>query len=84
MVIQENKFILSSGREINAYKNVIGINPELEEIFDGYDSRLDLKEYDYDTDTETMNFTPEEIAEICDYMLGLWATMKEKYGKSGY
>ncbi len=84
---EDHKIILSSGREISAYKSILGINHELRDIYEGKDGSLELFSTEYVTtvgkgteEIEIPNFTPEEITEICDYAIGLWQKMKEKYG----
>lgn len=78
--IEKHKFILSTGRELSFYNGIIGINEELEDIYEGYDGSIELKSFDFDNDVvEKINYTLEEIVEICDYAIDLWVKMKEKY-----
>lgn len=71
-------FVLSSGKEVSAYKGIFGLNENLDKIYDGYDGDINLTEYDYELNKEILNYTPEEICEICDYMIDLWSQMKKK------
>lgn len=77
-----NGFELSSGKVISFFEGIVGINDELNEIYEGYDGRLDLlmSEWQDKEVVEVLQYTPEEITEICDYAIGLWQKMKEKYG----
>lgn len=78
--IDKDKFILSTGRELSFCKGIIGINEQLEDIYEGYDGSIELKSFDFDKKViEKINYTPKEITEICDYAIDLWQKMKEKY-----
>ena len=60
MKVEKNKLVFSTGRELEAHFETIGICPELA-ISEGADGGLD--------DT---GFTREERAELARYMISLW------------
>ena len=63
--------ILSTGKEINPYYGVIGINENMD-ITGGYD------EYFRDTQCpENCELTNEEIIEIANYMIRIWTKFKK-------
>jgi hypothetical protein len=76
-------FRLSSGRFINPNGLIVGINPKLE-VFEGYDSRLyELEQSDEDVMPDEIGYepgwTPEECAELADFMIELWRQFREKH-----
>lgn len=79
--VKDYTMILSSGREISVNKGILGINHKLDRIYDGYDGDINLfmTEWKDNDAVEVLQYTPEEITEICDYAIGLWRKMKEKY-----
>lgn len=66
-----NGFRFSSGKEIYAYNNVLGLKSGLNIIYYGYDGDIDTEYVDYD-DEHIPDVTIEEEIEICSYMIDLW------------
>lgn len=60
-------FLLSTGREVYAWANVVGIDPNLE-VFSGYDDDV-VRPNDND-------WTAAEKAELADHMIELWTRFK--------
>jgi hypothetical protein len=67
---EEDHFILSTGREVYAICNVVGINERLELSY-GYDGFID--EFGNIDD-----WTSAERTELADHMIGLWKQFKER------
>lgn len=69
-------FKLSTGREFDANRSILGIDPtELPlRLTEGYDSSVREDEPDYVNDKSYRDdaFTPAERQEIAEYMIALW------------
>jgi len=78
MQLNGEVFILSTGKEIGANRNIIGINPELE-IYEGYDGQLDQPAYNHKKDCMEPPLTAEEAMELSHFMIQLWREFAEKY-----
>ena len=66
-----NKLIFSTGKEIDPYQGIIGINEELD-ITEGYDG------YIKDTQCPEMDeLTNNELIELADYVIKLWQKFKK-------
>jgi hypothetical protein len=69
---------LSTGKKIYVNRDIIGIGPELDEVFEGYDGSVcwigseDRENNGYD------NLTREEMVEIADIMIGRWTEFKRR------
>jgi hypothetical protein len=72
--IDNGMFELSSGKQFYAYENILGINEKMEYLHNGYDGCDNIVNDEY----STSEFTPDEIIEICDYMIDLWTKLKDK------
>lgn len=70
MIVDDDKVIFSSGKEISVNGGVIGINEHLD-IHGGYDNGIPLQEFD-DDQNEILLFTKEERQELASYMIELW------------
>jgi len=79
--IDRDNFELSTGRKIYANQGIFGLNNILDDIYNGYDGHLSIVSFDYEIENDVVNYSAEEIAEICDYMIDLWSQMKEKFYK---
>ncbi len=78
MQFKDNVYTLKSGRRVYADSGSIGINPALDAT-DGWEGTLHVRVVHGMTPKEMdacMTFTPEERAEIADYMIGLWQQWK--------
>jgi len=67
-----NGYILSTGKEFNANRHIVGISPEDDRSYDftlyeGYDGDLYIEE-----------FTNDELIEIADYIIDLWNDYKDR------
>ena len=76
----DNGYILSTGRELYANLQEIGLAFDSDELTEGSDGVF------YDPNAHEFNeyakqLSPFECAEIADYMIDLWTKWKEKYGK---
>lgn len=60
-------FVLPSGRELYAYDNIVGIDPD-GDVYEGYDGGLGSMSQPAPT-----GWTPEERAELAREMMRLWA-----------
>jgi hypothetical protein len=60
----KEEIVFSTGRREYANWYIIGISPSLD-VSQGYDGHID-----------TDKFSPEERAELADYMIGLWSKFK--------
>lgn len=72
---------LSTGKTLHANCHIIGIDPKINQISEGFDGMF------YDPEEPLWNeckelLTKEECSEIADYAIGLWTKWKEKYGKN--
>ena len=67
--------VFSNGRRVEHACNcgIIGLSPALDGITDGYDGGMCSLEFDEFDDPE---YTQQEKAEICDYMITLWKNAK--------
>ena len=72
MKIDGSKILFSSGREFYANNGIVGLSPELE-LFEGYDAHLE----GYD-----QSLTPDESAELADFMIDLWRKFKDGRARS--
>jgi hypothetical protein len=76
---------LSSGKVIYSNRNIIGISPTEEGLFEGYDGELHAclteEQMDNFSNLEDIgdNLTDKEKVEIADYALILWSQYKKKY-----
>lgn len=70
---------LSSGREIGLNHGLLSVNPDFE-MGDGYDSAFSFKRlhpnFPSGPEDYVPNFTAEEVSEIADLQLALWAAVK--------
>lgn len=62
-ILNDDKFQLSSGRTISANRLIIGLSPEDDIIYEGYDGAIPLCQED---------LTADEKIEIAGYMIELW------------
>jgi len=68
-----DKYELNSGKEVYANNGIIGLDPTLERISEGYDGGV--------CHIGSSAYTKEETLEIVDYMIELWILLKEKIMK---
>lgn len=59
---------LSTGRQVEAWGGILGINAELE-IYEGYDTPFDFC---------FEKWTPGEKIELADHMITIWKSFREK------
>ena len=81
--MENEDFILSSGRTLYANRGIIGISPIRKEaflIFDGYDGIFCNQDQPDDHEYGFPKLTPEEYSEIADYMIALWTERKKEFG----
>ena len=69
-MIDNDSYILNTGKKIYANKGLISIDNE-GNIYEGYDGELDIKEYNL--------FTKQERREIAKFMINKWKRYKFGY-----
>lgn len=77
---------LRSGKEIDANHDLISINNKNSqfsnyggwELGDGYDSSLDLLEWDDKKNDYVPEYTREELVELCEIMQARWERFKQE------
>lgn len=74
-----DRIVLSTGKKIYANCGYVGINAEgeLSEGYDGCPLDGDFEE-GYAQAPGDQQLTPADLAELADYMLGLWQRFKER------
>lgn len=79
----DDGFELSSGRRIRARMGVLGLNADLNDLYEGYEGYANEALPPDNTDIEPADawtvLTEEERREIADYMIALW----ERFAKEG-
>jgi hypothetical protein len=70
---------LSTGTEVPAFKNVLGID-EAGNIFEGYDDSIETK-FDASLDAHVPALVPAEMAELADIMIARWQDYKDNAQK---
>ncbi len=75
MKFEDGVAVFSSGRRARAYNNVIGLTPGFRLTY-GFDGVF-MPQWQ-DSDEEDPEFTPQEKAEIADYMISLWREFKRR------
>lgn len=66
----DNGYVLSTGKELDANFGIVGLSPDEDRLYEGYDGWLD--EFVVD------KLTREEKQEIADYMIDLWTQYKDR------
>jgi hypothetical protein len=66
-------FVLDSGRVFYAHQGVIGLGPDPNNIYDGYDGNI-YGEFGQSADA----LSPSERIEIADYMIARWSAYKAR------
>lgn len=71
--------VFSDGRTRRCYGGIVGLNPDLHPTY-GSDGEFYLRgEGAFETSgDEGEPFTPEQRAELADYMIGLWQAFKRQ------
>lgn len=72
-------FVLSTGRSFYANNGILGLDEDLN-LYGGYDGKISLENYSFDSDSMLPEFKPEEITEIADIMITRWQAFKRKHG----
>ncbi len=71
MILDNDKFILSTGKSFAAYENVIGLSPGKNNLYEGYDGTIDHENWDVES-----RLTKEEKLEIAEFMIHAWINYK--------
>ena len=68
-------YVLSTGKKFYANLGIIGMSPELDCIYDGYDGRVTtpIRLHDWNP-----SLTPKEQVEVASYMVNLWLAYASK------
>ena len=64
----DNTYRLKSGREFYANRWILGLAPDDDSLFHGYDGEAWI----YESHNYSQEFTPEERKEIAEYMVRMW------------
>jgi hypothetical protein len=75
---ENDKYIFSTGKEIEPNCNYIGINEEMN-VSEGYDGAIYLPEDDDEFCVIDNKLTKDECVELAYYMIGQWQKFKVKY-----
>ena len=80
MKIEKDDIIFDSGRRVKSACNlgIIGLSPDLDWIYEGYDGNLCPVETTQTDIDFGYDITDNEKIEIADYMISLWQRLKEK------
>lgn len=74
-VLKDGEVWFSDGKRFSPVMDVIGINAELE-LYSGYDaSHFPSGDWGGEDD-----YTPEQLAELADFMIDHWKQFKAKHG----
>ena len=74
--LSNNRYLLSTGKEIYAFNHVLGLCPGGNNIYGGYDDEVYMEWWNEDEDQ--LSLTKEERIEIADYMILLWSSYKSR------
>jgi hypothetical protein len=66
--VENGELFFSSGKVVKAYAGVIGLSPDCERAYGGYDQ---------DIHEENDELTSDEKIELADYMIGQWQKFKD-------
>jgi hypothetical protein len=75
MRIEKDKLIFESGKIVQPYQGIVGINNRFD-ITEGYDGYI--RDTQLESETE---LSKEELIELADYMIGLWKRFKDEVKK---
>ena len=70
MKLDNDEYVLSSGRRLYAHFGIIGINPELK-IYEGYGGGMPCP-----YQIKKGNLTVDDMRELADYMISLWGQFR--------
>lgn len=79
MIIDGDSVIFDSGRKLYANNGIVGLSAKDDVVYEGYDGPLSAG-FNADTNELEPGLSQMEIDEICEYMIGLWEKLLDKYG----
>ena len=69
---EDGKLILSSGRECYTNRHILGLRPNDDTVYEGYDGELSWGKSIVDGVVLPDDLTVAERAEIADHVIALW------------